>query len=440
MNPASLVGHLLEILKLNDTAQQPSDRLLSEYLRQRGYLGSSDRRYISDNFFGIIRHRRFFEALLEQYIAEHQEHSVLDHPQDRFLAIVTIYQLVATSSAQHPHSETLWKTTFPSVEAAAFIDRISGLASLEFLGSDRSIRLGVKYSFQDWMVEELIQTYGEETEQLLKSLNSPANISLRVNTLKTSREDCQVRLQTEGTETRLAKLSNDGLIAVKRFNVQASQAFKEGLFEIQDEGSQLIAGIVHPAPGQLVIDACAGAGGKSLQMAALMKNEGEIIAVDVEVKRLQELGRRAERAGAKIIRILLRGELDPATFRGVADIVLVDAPCSGSGTIRRNPSFKWSITESLVDHYANMQREILSFNAQFVKGGGRMVYVTCSLFRKENEDVMRTFLESHADFTNVTSSAGSSTSGMKLHGESLKLLPHIHDTDGFTIQVLQRIK
>jgi 16S rRNA (cytosine967-C5)-methyltransferase len=256
---------------------------------------------------------------------------------------------------------------------------------------------------------------------------------MRVNTLKTNRDTCRERLKEEGIETERSPISPVGLIARKRFNAASSLAFKEGWFEMQDEGSQIVSLIAAPQPGATVIDACAGAGGKTLHLADLMRNQGKIFAIDIDPKRTSELELRSARAGITIVRTLGREGLAPEELAGKADLVLVDAPCSGSGTLRRNPAFKWTITESLVEHQSELQRTILQFNAQFTKPGGTLLYCTCSLFRKENEDVVEAFLAGHPEYHLER------REGLVESAEAaITLLPHLHNTDGFFIATMRR--
>jgi 16S rRNA (cytosine967-C5)-methyltransferase len=243
-------------------------------------------------------------------------------------------------------------------------------------------------------------------------------------------------LKGEGIDSTPTSISPAGLVAGKRFNIHSSPAFRDGWFELQDEGSQIVSLAISPRPGNMVIDACAGAGGKALHLAELMRNKGEIVAIDVDSERLAELQRRADRAGVNCIRTEPRANLEPEPLLGKADIVLVDAPCSGVGTIRRNPRMKWSVTESMVDHFSEKQLSLLGFNSRFVKPGGRLVYSTCSLLLNENENVLHAFLNSHPEFT---SDVGNLT-GLKIDQGAIKLFPHLNETDGFFIAPMKRRK
>ncbi len=439
MNPASLIGHAVELLKLIDGSKQPADKIVSNFFHDRRYLGSKDRRWISETLFGMIRNRRYIEALLEQYLIEHPFHVDLDASQRRHLPLYAAYATTRPDANPAEISSALWKTSFPAIELSSFVESIRQHQSLEFLGDDPIIRLGVKHSFQDWMVQEWLEQFDGECENLLQVLNRPANITLRVNTRKASLEDCQIRLESNGIGTTPARLAPAGLVASKRFNAQTTTAFTDGWFEMQDEGSQIVSLLAHPAPGNVVIDACAGTGGKSLHLAELMNDQGELIAIDVDAGRLRELERRAARAGIHCVKPVLAGDVQAENFFSKADLVLVDAPCSGVGTIRRNPAFKWSVTEDLVDHYAGMQSAILGDNSRYVKPGGRLVYVTCSLLRKENEEVVDKFLAGHPEFQPVESDDAVARYGLVMKNGCVKLLPHLHDTDGFGIFIFRRV-
>src|ERR1041385_2779239 len=363
MNRASLIGHVLELFELIDKTVQPPDRLTSDFFRARKYLGSHDRRFISEPVFGMIRHRRFIEALLEHYIAKNPNAEDLDAPHNRYLPLFVAYAIAVKNHFEEKDREvspilpdTFWKTYFPKHDLQSVAQWIDRHKALDFLEHDNIIQLGVRYSFQDWMVQEWCDQIGDETENLLCALNAPAPVTLRVNLHKAKREDCQNRLLQEGVETEPAHLSPSGLVVKKRFNIKSLQSFKDGWFEIQDEGSQAVSLIANPKPEDIVIDACAGAGGKALHMADLMKGQGEIIAIDVDGRRLSELQTRAERAGIDSVRVLHRKTIQPENFYSKADVVLVDAPCSGVGTIRRNPGFKWSVSESLVIHRSEERR------------------------------------------------------------------------------------
>ncbi len=443
MNPASIAGHVLELLVLADRGTGPVDRLVSGFLRERQYLGSRDRRAISDVVFGVIRHRRCLEALLEEFLRLNPAYSAIDAPARRYVPLLVIYASIHPGlfSEIPPAAEQfrpLWTPYFPGLDPVPFVSWVVGAKALGFLHEAPPVMLGVKHSFQDWMVAEWLTRWPSETEDLLAALNRPGPVSLRVNRLKTERDACRDRLVAEGIAATEVPFPDSALTVAKRFNQNASAAFKEGWFEIQDIGSQVISLACAPQPGHLVVDGCAGAGGKSLHLADLMKNRGKIIAVDTDPARLKELTLRAKRGGTGIVTALAKTDFDPKRYDGRADVVLVDAPCSGSGTIRRNPALKWSIGEEEVARFAGRQLDLLNIYAPLVKRGGRLVYSTCSLFHSENEAVVGRFLSCHAGFRSLDATGTIPWAVEKGAHDTLTLLPHRHPTDGFFIAVMER--
>jgi 16S rRNA (cytosine967-C5)-methyltransferase len=437
MNPSSLTGHILELIRIIEGSTHPSDNIVKDFFRSRKYLGSHDRRAIANAVFGLLRHRRFAETLLDQFVKNHPGREILSDPILRALPLLVCYSELIDPGVKVP--EAFWKTHFPKIDHAQYIEWLKENSSLNFLENDNIQKLGVQYSFPDWMVRAWHDRIGDETENLLRALNTPAPTTLRVNVLRTDRAECQRRLREEGIETEVTKLSPVGLIATKRFNSDASQAYKDGWFEIQDEGSQLISLLAQPKPGNVVVDACAGAGGKSIHMAELMDNEGDLIALDIDQRRLNNLRKRAERAHATIIRSGTENDIQTDELIGKADLVLIDAPCSGSGTIRRNPGLKWSVTPSLVRHYTELQLGILSQSALFLKTDGLIVYATCSLFTDENEDVVKTFLDKNPGYSLISIKDRLTAYNLATHHSLITLFPHHYQTDGFFFAKIKKV-
>ncbi len=445
MNPASIAGHVVELLTLADRGGAPADRIAAGFFRDRRYLGSRDRRAISDTFFGVIRHRRYLEALLEEFLRRNPSFAPIDAAPGRYIPLMLIH--ACAFPGQDPEASStpadlnlIWTPRFPGLDPAALIAWIAEGKDLGFLSESPAVTLGVRHSFQDWMVEEWFARWPAEAAQLLGALNTPGPVAIRVNRLKADRAACLGRITDEGIAATEVPFPDGALVLEKRFNQNASGAFREGWFEIQDPGSQVISLVCSPKSGQLVIDGCAGAGGKTLHLAELMRNSGELVAVDTDPARLKELSLRAKRAGVTIAKAILRQDFDQAKFRGRAEVVLVDAPCTGSGTIRRNPSLKWSIREEDVARYARRQLELLNDYAPLVRPGGRMVYSTCSLFRAENEEVVKKFLGANADFRSMACSDAIPWPVETGAGKGVTLLPHRHGTDGFFIASLERAR
>jgi 16S rRNA (cytosine967-C5)-methyltransferase len=448
MQQSSLLGHVQELLALIVHAHhhrraggrvQPADAVIDAFFRARKYLGSHDRRFIAETTYGTLRHLRRCEYVV---LASVPRPSI---PRgDRLLLLALAYLL---------HIERQ-----PLTEISGLSDRITArdlrqqlpeilarFSSFMLPVIDEPVeRLGLQYSFPDWMVRRFLEEFGAgETERLLAHLNQPAPLQLRVNTLKATVEECQQRLAAEGLETKRTTHSPIGLEVSKRINVFQHASFREGLFEVQDEGSQLLPLLIDPKPGEKVLDACAGAGGKTLELAALMNNRGEIVATDVQAFRLQELKKRAQRAGVSNVRIRWIDDLADLAkdFANSFSLVLVDAPCSGLGTLRRNPGMKWTVTEATGKELSAIQTELLERSAPLVRQGGRLVYATCTLLREENEDVVERFLSRHPEFS-LLDPAGAAAKFHLSHavsGTFIKLLPHLHGTDGFFCALLHKV-
>jgi len=253
-------------------------------------------------------------------------------------------------------------------------------------------------SIPDWLDELGQSELPDRWEEELESLNTPAEVVIRANTLKTTRDQLFFLLNDEGIETRKDDKYPDALILLKRQNVFSSTAFKTGLFEVQDASSQLVGMELAPEPGMRVVDACAGAGGKTLHLAALMKNKGKIIAMDTEAWKLENLKRRAARAGVSIIetRVIDSSKAVKRLYNS-ADRLLLDVPCSGLGVLRRNPDAKWKLKQSFIDSIKNTQKEILENYTPIVKPSGIALYSTCSILPSENTQQINAFLKTHND-------------------------------------------
>ncbi len=425
MKLSSLIGHVTELYSDVLISPKPADRLIDVFFRERKYLGSKDRRFISETVYGILRNKRKIELVIQ--FTQDMRTSLFSCL--AYLLIDRKYSAELLSSEIDVPIETLL-----TIEQNINVNPVS----------DSSIEsIAVQYSFQDWMISEWKEYFGgSELDSLCSTLNTQAPMTIRVNTIKTTVEECQRKMLIEGVETEKAQYSPYALHLKKRMNVFQLQAFKDGLFEVQDEGSQLLAMLVDPKPKSKVLDACAGAGGKALAMASIMNNRGEIFAFDIHSFRLDELKKRIRRSGVDSIRTkaIRENEVEEG-FIGAADFVLVDAPCTGTGTIRRNPGMKWSVTRKMVQELREKQLSILSFNSQYTKVGGRLVYATCSLLKDENENVVEQFLNKEKNFELVNPSSILERYNLAGMADSkyFQLLPHRFNTDGFFAAVMKRI-
>lgn len=317
----------------------------------------------------------------------------------------------------------------PATEAA----RLAGLSTPLPLLQDEPPSLALRFSFPDWLAEHFTRELGPAAEELCAHLNVPGPITLRANLLRTSREALAERLCSEGVETRPGTLSPLALhIEGPKPNLYGLASYQEGLFEVQDEGSQLLGLLVEARPGETVLDLCAGAGGKTLLLGAALRNQGRLMAYDPDAGRLDRLRQRCTRAGVSNIHVL---QAPPVALD--ADRVLVDAPCSELGSLRRGPDMRFRIPPETLTSLPRVQLDILRRAGALVRPGGRLVYATCTLNRAENEQVVEHFLQEASEYQRMVPGAGWLEPACVREG-FLFCAPHLHGTDGFFAAVLER--
>lgn len=345
-----------------------ADKVIEKILKSNPKWGARDRRFIAETTYDIVRWYRLFKEISE---AEDED----------FWKLLGVW--------------CLWNNTeFPDWEEFKGLDRKKIEARYEEFQSDRKI----KESIPDWLDELGEKELGKEWAKELTALNEEASVVLRVNTLKVNRKSLQQQLEEEEIVTDAPAEFPDALILEQRQNIFTRQQFKDGLFEVQDAGSQLIAPFLKVEPGQRVIDACAGGGGKTLHLASLMQNKGRIIALDTEEWKLEELKKRARRAGAGNIETrVIESSKTIKRLENSADRLLLDVPCSGLGVIKRNPDAKWKLSVDFIERVKELQQHILADYSTMVKPRGLMVYSTCSLLPSENEKQVEKFLESRKE-------------------------------------------
>jgi len=434
----SLISHTYELFNRIDNSNLPADSVIDRYFRSHRYLGSHDRKFIAETIYGTLRHRRRYEHILE-ILMKNIKREI--SKKDTVLLILTTY-ILENGNLSETEIELIEKGIFNEQGIMFKIKNILS-GTYEISNDDVSKSIGIKYSYQDWMIKWFVTDYSaEEAERICASLNEPAPLNLRVNTLKTTLEKCQEELYKEGVETYRTRLSPYGLLVPKRLNVFSLKTFQKGWFEVQDEGSQLIPIYIDPKPTDKLLDVCAGAGGKTLEFSVIMKNRGEIFATDINNYRLRELRKRAKRAGAHNIRVMQIRKITDLlkNFSGFFDIVFVDSPCSGLGTLRRNPGMKWKVTENTVYELVKKQKKILEESTPLVKTGGKLVYATCSILKKENEQQIENFLALNPNFSLVKFKHNLNNQFISelISNGYLKLMPHIHGTDGFFCAVLKK--
>ncbi len=395
----------------------PADVKLGLFFKQHRDLGTKDRAFVAESVYGVLRRKAFL-----MYVAEGND--------PRKLLLAYLIRVLGTSTRDL--NEVL------NAQQKEWALAIKAKKTEDMTKAEKA-------DLPEWFWDKLVEQYGEEEAlTIARSFHQQASLDLRVNVIKASREDVIAKFQSEKTEIKPTPYAPYGLRMPQKMTISKHPFFIDGKIEVQDEGSQLLAQLVAPRRGEMIADFCAGAGGKSLAIGALMRNSGRIYAFDVSEKRLQNLGIRLKRSGLSNLHSqVISSEADPKLKRlfGKFDRVLVDAPCSGLGTLRRNPDLKWRQQPKDVEELTVKQTNILARASKLVKAGGRLIYATCSLLRDENEQIAEAFLQSNPEFRLVPANTILAQQEIELDtGEYLKLLPHLHQTDGFFAAVFERVK
>ena len=397
----------------------PADSVLSRYFRDFRELGARDRAFVAEAVYGVLRRKRTLERLCGVDVSTRK--LVL-----AWLARVEGATLRQLGEGLHGRDTD-------------FFTEVKG-RDLGKVGED--ISLAEATDLPEWLAERLLAFRSpEEVTALAQSLNRPAPLDLRVNPAKIDRDALVEKLRADGVACAPGRYSPLAVRLEGKPALQKHPLFLDGSFEVQDEGSQLLGFLVQPKRGEMMVDFYAGAGGKTLLLGALMRNSGRLYAFDVSDKRLSKLKPRMARSGLSNVHpVRIEHERDTKIKRlaGKMDRVLVDAPCSGLGTLRRNPDLKWRQNAEAIDELTVKQASILAAAATLVRPGGRLVYATCSLLADENEQIVQDFLARQPDFTLLPAGDILARQGIDLSGELLHLQPDVHDTDGFFAAVLER--
>lgn len=374
-----------------------ADRVIEYYLKEQKKWGARDRRFFAESVYEVVRWWRYLWWLTQR---------------EPTLDIGTLKILWAHWwTWRHGETPEGYQNL---VDQKKLQQRLSQVPPMS-----------IKHSIPDWLFARGKDELGEAWTEALSALNQTARVYLRANTLKIDPGELLKTLQTEGIEARAVSADlPEALVLPERKNVFVTKAFKQGLFEVQDWSSQHIAHLLDVHPGMRVIDACAGAGGKSLHLAALMKNKGKIVALDVHEWKLKELRTRASRDGVDVIETkLIEGQKTIKRLEDSADRLLLDVPCSGIGVLRRNPDSKWKLTSEELQRLHQLQYEILTSYSRLLRSGGKMVYSTCSIFPSENERQVDRFLAENKNFSLIAQKT---------------FLPQERDWDGFYAAQLVR--
>jgi len=425
---AQAISLLAEVLKF----ERPADGVLSQYFKTHRELGHADRGRLAELIYAILRHLASLRAVVARS-APPEGHEA------RHLVLAALVRLQGRNLREIEHllkgDENEW---FGRLKAA---------------GQEKSETMtpAVSHEWPEWLETALAAMPDADRDALARSLLQPAPLDLRINPLRAKRPEILAQLDKHGIVAEETPYSPWGMRVESKPAIQRHPAFEKGDIEVQDEGSQLLVAMLAPKRGEMVLDFCAGAGGKTLLMGALMKNTGRLYATDISEKRLAKLGPRVARAGLSNVQtIRIAHERDDRIQRlaGKFDRVLVDAPCSGTGTLRRNPDLKWRQSVEQVNELSDMQAKILEAAAPLVRPGGLLVYATCSLLDQENGAIQQAFSEKHTEFEVVNPVQQLAAVGVDLPTDAvtqgamglpgLQLLPHRHNTDGFFAAVWRK--
>ncbi|MFZ9440685.1 MAG: RsmB/NOP family class I SAM-dependent RNA methyltransferase [Hylemonella sp.] len=422
MHPKSLLELCTELLRQALRFEHPADAVVSRFFRDHRNLGPRERATLAETVYAVLRRKLLLEKLALSGSG----------PKERRLAILGFAAPREWLAAALSDSEKQWLSSCDQVRPEELLEPH-------------------RHNLPDWLVQPLKDQLTGDFWPLVDSLNHGAGLDLRVNTLLAKREAIQKELQSEGISATPTPYSPWGLRIAGKPALNKLPAFTRGAIEVQDEGSQLLALLLDAKRGEMVVDFCAGAGGKTLALGATMRNTGRLYAFDTSAHRLDALKPRLARSGLSNVHpAAIANERDERIKRlaGKIDRVLIDAPCSGLGTLRRNPDLKWRQNPQALLELAAKQAAILSSASRLLKPGGRLVYATCSLLRQENEDIAQAFSAAHPEFSPMEvadvldqlkiGAAASLCSGGEQGRQYLRLWPHLHQTDGFFAAVWQK--
>ncbi len=408
MLPASRIEAVIELMAGIIASDRPAEAVVSAWLRGRRYIGSKDRAAISTRAYRIIR---AYHRLCWHIARAGAEVNV------RNLVIADLMlggETSVASLAEMFSGERFAPAPLTEEEAKL----AAALEKQDLETPDMPVR--EKTECPEWALASLQRSFGDNFAAEMEAMHAPALTDIRVNVIKATRDNVLAKLKKDGFDAAAGKLSPYAIRVEGRPQLSQHEFYKDGTIEFQDEGSQMIAVFANAQPGTQVADYCAGAGGKTLALAAAMNNKGRIVALDVLGNRLEKAKLRFRRAGVHNIEthaLGLEGDKWPKRHKNYFDLVLVDAPCTGSGTWRREPDRRWRQLGPKLEELLALQREVLENAQRLVKPGGRLVYATCSLLADENEDQVAAFVAAHPEFS--------------VSGDFLKLTPLQHGTDGF---------
>ncbi|MBP9906871.1 MAG: RsmB/NOP family class I SAM-dependent RNA methyltransferase [Rhodoferax sp.] len=422
MHPKALLDACSELVRLTLKFDHPADAIVSRFFRDHRGFGPRERATMAETVYTVLRKKQLFDHFAPSGSG----------PKERRLAILGFYGPGDFLRSALSDQEKNWLDQCEKIKPEDLMERH-------------------RHNLPEWLVQPLKDQLGADFWPLVESFNQGAGLDLRVNTFKAKRDEVQKALAASGIKAVGTPYSPWGLRIAGKPALNKHEAFLRGDFEVQDEGSQLLALLLDAKRGEMVVDFCAGAGGKTLALGAAMRSTGRLYAFDTSAGRLDAFKSRLARSGLSNVHpAAIAHERDDRVKRlsGKIDRVLVDAPCTGLGTLRRNPDLKWRQTPQSVDEMVAKQTAILQGAARLVKSGGRLVYATCSILPQENEGIAQAFSEANKDFVALEvgdiltalkiSQAASPCSGGPDGQTYLRLWPHRHQTDGFFAAVWQR--
>jgi 16S rRNA (cytosine967-C5)-methyltransferase len=437
MTPGARIQAAIDLLDAIAAGRGAADDIVGNYFRRHRFAGVKDRGAISEHIYAVLRQR----AVLDWWIDRIGRGELALDARRRLLAALVLVQGWAPAQIERACDGDRFRP-----DRLAQGERALIAALVDQTLEHPAMPDHVRWNYPAWLDPYLRRVFGDMLGREMAALSGPAALDLRVNQLKGDRLTAKIALEGEGVKAEESRYSPYGLRVYDRIPLATLETFRSGLIEVQDEGSQLAALLADARPGMRVVDFCAGAGGKTLALAASMNNRGHLIACDVSEKRLERATQRLRRAGISIVqRRVLSSERDKWVKRHAAsfDRVFVDAPCTGTGTWRRNPDAKWRLAETDIAELTELQHSIIESAARLVAPGGRLVYATCSFLREENEAQIERFLAGAPDFAALPiSSVWRTTIGGKppSAGDVLRLTPARHGTDGFFVAVCERAK
>jgi 16S rRNA (cytosine967-C5)-methyltransferase len=434
MTPGARLQAAIELITEIESGRSPADDVVGGYFRRHRFAGSKDRAAISEHIYAVLRRRAAIDWYIERFVV-----GLKPSPRNRVLAAALLVEGWRADAIDRACDGDRFRPTPLDKAEREMVEVLTG-KTLEHPEMSQPVRC----NYPAWLDEPLRALFGDRLAEEMAAMNGSAPLDLRVNQLKSNRSDARQALAAEGVEATPTPLSPTGLRVYERIPLSTLEIFKSGRIEVQDEGSQLAALLAQAKPGMRVVDFCAGAGGKTLALAAQMQNKGHLVACDISEKRLERSGQRLRRAGvSNVERRALTTERDKWVKRHAEsfDRVFVDAPCTGTGTWRRNPDAKWRLTPKDLAELTELQARILDSAARLVKPGGRLVYATCSLLPPENDLQIESFLAGHADFALLpVGDVWRDAFGKPCPeaGDMLHLTPARNGTDGFFVAIMER--